>query len=139
MDKLIHITEKALDTSGVCLLVSDHENGAITSFTGTVRSSTKGKTVKGLEFEAYTPMALREMKKIAEEARKKWDLRAVAIHHRTGSLSVGDIAVVIAVSAPHRQHTFAACQFCIDTLKETVPIWKKELFEDGEVWVSAHP
>jgi molybdopterin synthase catalytic subunit len=119
--------------------VTDEKNGAITSFTGTVRSSTNDKSVVSLDFEAYIPMALKEMEKIAHEAKSKWDINEVAIHHRIGQLNVGEIAVIIAVSAPHRLNTFAACQYCIDTLKETVPIWKKEHFTDGEVWVSAHP
>lgn len=139
MAELIHISASPLHTGDVCRLVASEENGAITSFTGTVRSATRGRKVTRLEFEAYIPMALREMEKIAREAREKWPLSAVAIHHRTGTLAIGETAVVIAVSAPHREHTFAACQYCIDTLKETVPIWKKEVFADGEVWVSAHP
>jgi molybdopterin synthase catalytic subunit len=92
-----------------------------------------------LEFEAYAPMAVREMQKIAEQAFGRWPLLRMAIHHRTGVLPIGDIAVVIAVSAAHRGPAFDACQYAIDTLKQTVPIWKKEIFEDGEVWVSAHP
>jgi molybdopterin synthase catalytic subunit len=115
------------------------ESGGIDVFIGTVRNETKGKKVTRLEFEAYESMALSEMKKIAEGAKTKWPLHKLLIHHRTGLLKVGDIPVIIAVSAAHRAAAFEACRYVIDTLKQTVPIWKKEVFEDGEHWVSAHP
>lgn len=108
-------------------------------FIGTVRDSTQGKQVLRLEFEAYNNMAMREMRKIAEQAFGHWPLQAIAMHHRTGVLSVGEVAVVIAVSAAHRAAAFEACRYSIDMLKQSVPIWKKEVFEDGEVWVAAHP
>ncbi|MFQ5448659.1 MAG: molybdenum cofactor biosynthesis protein MoaE [Saprospiraceae bacterium] len=113
--------------------------GAVNVFIGTVRDSTKGKRVVRLEFEAYEPMALSEMEKIARRAIEKYQVLKVAIHHRVGALQIGETPVVIAVSAPHREASFEACQFVIDMLKETVPIWKKEIFGDGEVWVAAHP
>jgi molybdopterin synthase catalytic subunit len=115
------------------------ESGGIDVFIGTVRNATKGKTVLKLEFEAYAQMAINEMKKIAQQASDKWPVQKVLIHHRTGVLQVGEIPVVIAVSAAHRDAAFDACRYIIDTLKQTVPIWKKEFFEDGEVWVAAHP
>jgi len=115
------------------------ESGGIDVFIGTVRNQTKGKKVIKLEFEAYEPMAIAEMQKIAEQAFEKWPVQKVLVHHRTGVLEVGDVPVVIAVSAAHRAAAFDACRFIIDTLKQTVPIWKKEIFEDGEVWVAAHP
>ena len=108
-------------------------------FIGTVRNSTKGKPVVRLEFEAYESMAIKEMEKIAAQAFAKWPVQKVAIHHRIGVLHIGEIPVVVAVSATHRDAAFDACRYIIDTLKLTVPIWKKELFEDGEVWVAAHP
>ena len=92
-----------------------------------------------LEFEAYEPMAISEMRKIAEQILEKWPAKKVSFHHRIGNLEIGEVAVIIAVSCPHRRESFAACQYAIDTLKQTVPIWKKEIFEDGEVWVAAHP
>lgn len=113
--------------------------GAINTFVGTVRNQTKGKTVLYLDFEAYEPMALKEMHKIADQAIERWPIEHISFVHRVGKLEIGDEAVFIAVSTPHRKASFEACQFCIDTLKETVPIWKKEVFEDGEVWVAAHP
>ena len=113
--------------------------GAINVFIGTVRDNTQGKRVLRLEYEAYAPMAIREMEKIAQQAAARFGAKKIAVHHRVGTLAIGDAAVVIAVSTPHRKASFDACQFIIDTLKETVPIWKKEVFEDGEVWVAAHP
>jgi molybdopterin synthase catalytic subunit len=115
------------------------ESGGIDVFIGTVRNATKGKKVIKLEFEAYEPMAIAEMEKIAKQAFEKWPVQKVLIHHRTGVLEVGEVPVVIAVSAVHRAAAFDACRYIIDTLKQTVPIWKKEIFEDGEVWVAAHP
>lgn len=108
-------------------------------FIGTVRNHTKGKRVLRLEFEAYEPMAISEMQKIARRAMENYDVQRMVIHHRVGSLAIGEIPVIIAVGAAHREAAFQACKFAIDTLKETVPIWKKEIFEDGEVWVAAHP
>ena len=84
-------------------------------------------------------MALSEMRKIADDTLVKWPVDKIVIHHRTGTLNIGDVAVVIAVSAAHRDAAFGACRYAIDTLKQTVPIWKKEVFEDGEAWVAAHP
>ena len=115
------------------------ESGGIDVFIGTVRNATKGKQVIRLEFEAYEPMALAEMEKIVKQAFDTWPVQKALIYHRTGVLEVGEVPVVIAVSAAHRAAAFDACRYIIDTLKETVPIWKKEIFEDGEVWVAAHP
>ncbi|MDB5007409.1 MAG: moaE1 [Mucilaginibacter sp.] len=115
------------------------ESGGIDIFIGTVRNATKGKPVIRLEFEAYEPMAIAEIEKIAKQASEKWPVQKVLVHHRTGVLEVGEVPVIIAVSAAHRAAAFDACRFIIDTLKQTVPIWKKEIFEDGEVWVAAHP
>jgi len=119
--------------------VQDDGAGGIAVFVGTVRNHTKGKTVRCLEFEAYESMAISEMKKIAETIQDNWKTYKICMHHRVGSLGIQDIAVIIAVSCAHRKAAFEACQYAIDTLKETVPIWKKEIFEDGEEWVSAHP
>jgi molybdopterin synthase catalytic subunit len=115
------------------------ESGGIDVFIGTVRNATKGKAVIRLEFEAYEPMALSELEKIVKQAAEKWPVQKALVHHRTGVLEVGEVPVVIAVSAAHRAAAFDACRYIIDTLKQTVPIWKKEVFEDGEVWVAAHP
>jgi molybdopterin synthase catalytic subunit len=119
--------------------VMSPECGGIDVFIGTVRNATKGKKVLWLEFEAYESMAIKEMNKIASDAMEIWPIHNISIHHRTGKLSIGGLPVIIAVSAAHRAAAFDACRYIIDTLKQTVPIWKKEVFEDGEVWVAAHP
>jgi molybdopterin synthase catalytic subunit len=119
--------------------VTSPESGGIDVFIGTVRNATKGKTVLRLEFEAYDKMAIAEMQKITKQAFEKWPVQKILVHHRTGVLQVGEIPVIIAVGAAHRDAAFDACRYIIDTLKQTVPIWKKEIFEDGEVWVAAHP
>jgi molybdopterin synthase catalytic subunit len=135
----IHISDRALNPQTVIDMVSSDSCGAIDVFIGTVRNQTRNKPVLRLDFESYDSMALKEMEKIAQRARSTWPIDKMAIHHRKGVLEIGEIAVIIAVSTPHRVASFEACQFAIDTLKETVPIWKKEIFEDGEVWVAAHP
>lgn len=134
-----YISEQPLDVMACIAQVSGPASGGIDVFIGTVRDTTQGKQVLRLEFEAYNNMAMREMQKIAEQAFGQWPLQAIAMHHRTGVLSVGEVAVVIAVSAAHRAAAFEACRYAIDMLKQSVPIWKKEVFEDGEVWVAAHP
>lgn len=135
----ILVTNNALDIQAIIKLVEAPEGGAVNVFIGTVRNTTKNKEVKKLEFEAYEPMATKELTKIVDKAKKQWPIINVAVHHRTGVLLIGEVPVVIAVSTAHRAAGFEACQYIIDTLKETVPIWKKEFFEDGEVWVAAHP
>ncbi len=139
MSELIHITPDPLDTDKIVSLVSREDLGGINVFIGVVRDQTKGKKVLRLEYEAYEPMAVAEMAKIADKVVEKWPQAAIAIHHRVGTLQIGAAAVVIAVATPHRDQAFAACKFAIDTLKQQVPIWKKEIFEDGEFWVAAHP
>jgi len=135
----ILLSNKPLETEKAIQFVEADNCGAINVFIGTVRNMTKSKPVIELAFEAYEPMAIKEMRKIAELAKSKWAFQSIAIHHRVGLLQIGDIPVVIAVSSAHRKVAFEVCQFAIDTLKETVPIWKKEFFEDGAVWVAAHP
>ncbi len=119
--------------------VKDASCGGISLFVGTVRNQTKDKEVTLLDFSTYKSMALSEMQKIADQALNDYAIFRIAIHHAEGSLAIGDIPVIIAVSAAHRKAAFAACQFAIDTLKQTVPIWKKEHFIDGEVWVNSTP
>ncbi len=135
----IQIKQEPLSLNDCMTFVQEESVGGIVHFVGTVRNQTQGKKVLRLEFESYIPMAKKEMKKIAEEILKKWDIKKIAIHHRIGVLEVGEIPVIITVSAAHRKEAFEACQFAIDTLKKTVPIWKKEIFENGEIWVAAHP
>ena len=135
----IHLTKDRLNIQDCYDFVQDSSCGGIALFVGTVRDHTQGKEVNLLDFSSYEPMALKEMRKIAEQALKKFDIHKVAIHHAIGPLKIGQIPVIIAVSSAHRNAAFEACQFAIDTLKESVPIWKKEHFEDGQVWVNAHP
>ena len=135
----IQIYDTPLDLTRCVETVSLPGCGGIQLFIGNVRSTTNGKPVIRLEYEAYDTMALREMAKIVKQAGEKWEISGVSVHHRTGVLTAGETAVLIAVSAAHRHAAIDACRYIIDTLKATVPIWKKEVFEDGEVWVSAYP
>ena len=135
----IKIIKEPLNIDEVYHKALGDSSGAINIFVGTVRNKTKNKVVERLEYEAYEQMAIKEMAKIANLAKEKWPVENIVIYHRQGTLKVGEAAVLIAVSTPHRKESFEACQFIIDTLKQTVPIWKKEVFGDGEEWVSAHP
>jgi molybdopterin synthase catalytic subunit len=136
---MVAITQSELDIKVITEEVYNDQSGAVSVFVGNVRNATNGRNVLRLEFETYEKMALLEMRKIVDKAKEKWPITAASIVHRIGNLAIGDTAVIIAVATPHRADSFAACQYMIDTLKQTVPIWKKEIFEDGEVWVSAHP
>ncbi len=136
---VITITDQPLDINQITQLAHSPEAGAVNLFVGTVRANTQKKKVVRLEYEAYEPMAVSEIQKICEAAKLKWPIRKIAVSHRVGILTVGEVAVVVAVSTPHRKESFEACQFIIDSLKQTVPIWKKEIFEGGEEWISAHP
>lgn len=135
----IKIKEGELSLQECYNFVTEDSCGGISLFVGTVRNSTKDKEVFKLEFSAYEPMAVKEMKLIATSAIEKFKVHKIAIHHAIGALGIGEVPVIIAVSSAHREAAFKACQYAIDTLKETVPIWKKEFFEDGEIWVNAHP
>jgi molybdopterin synthase catalytic subunit len=129
------ITREPLDLQAEAALVARPAAGALLTFSGVVREEHLGRRVVGIEYHAYEPMALQEMARIEEEARRRWPGAAVAMAHRLGTLKVGEASIVIAVSSPHRAEGFAALRFAIDTLKETVPIWKKELYEDGYAWI----
>jgi molybdopterin synthase catalytic subunit len=135
----VEISNQPLKIQSCIDWVMTPQSGGIDVFIGTVRDATKGKVVVKLEFEAYEPMAIKEMQKIAEEAFSNWPVQKLLIHHRVGILEVGEVPVIIAVSCAHRDAAFETCRYVIDTLKQTVPIWKKEIFENGEVWVAAHP
>ena len=135
----IKISASTLNISDCIDWVMSPQAGGIDVFIGTVRDATKGKEVLSLEFESYEAMAIKEMEKIAQQAFDKWPVQKILIHHRTGVLQIGEVPVIIAVAAAHRNAAFDVCRYIIDTLKQTVPIWKKEFFEDGEVWVAAHP
>ena len=110
-------------------------SGGLVTFVGSVRDVSEGRKVRQLEYEAYEPMALEKLRQVIDEAAGRWPVQAMAIQHRLGTLAIGEDAVIIAVSCPHRAEAFAACQYAIDRLKQVVPIWKKEYGEAGEVWV----
>jgi MoaE-MoaD fusion protein len=129
------VTGEPLSFEAVSAEVVDERAGAVATFTGTVRRQSRGREVTHLEYEAYAEMAEDVMAQIAQDLEARYDLCAVAIHHRVGRLGVGEASVVIAVSAPHRQEALAACRDAIDRLKETVPLWKKEVYEGGEEWI----
>ena len=129
------LSDQPLALDRVVEEVRDERAGAIATFTGTTRLTSRGRTVLHLDYEAYEGMAESVMAEIAEEVRRRYDLCAVAIHHRTGRVGIGETSVVIAVSAPHRADALAACQDAIDALKERAPLWKKEFYEGGEEWI----
>jgi len=129
------VTDQPLSLEAVAAEVADERAGAVTTFTGTVRRQSRGREVTRLEYEAYAEMAEDVMSQLALELEGRYELCAVAIHHRVGTLGIGEASVVIAVSAPHRQDALAACKDAIDTLKATVPLWKKEVYEGGEEWI----
>lgn len=128
------VSAAPLDVAGILASVEDASCGAISSFVGTTRDTFQGKKVIKLEYEAYVPMAMKELRKLCETAMAKWEVRRMSIWHKTGDCPVKEASVVIAVSSPHRRAALEACAWAIDELKATVPIWKKEFFEGGEVW-----
>jgi len=135
-EDLYRVTEQPLSEAALTEAVAAPEAGGIVVFSGVVRNETVGRRVKFLEYEAHRPMAEVKMREIGQAVRARWPgVKRVAMAHRVGRLEIGEASVVIAVSASHRGEAFEACHFAIDRLKDTVPIWKKEYFEDGEVWV----
>lgn len=139
MKKEIKITDSALDPETCRKFVADPSSGGQVVFTGAVRNHSGNRKVVHLEYEAYAPMAQKELVRIFDRAADQFPIKSIVTHHRTGKLIVGEIAVVVAVSAAHRKGAFEACMFIIDELKEHVPIWKKEVSTDGEEWVSSRP
>jgi MoaE-MoaD fusion protein len=138
----IAIGREPIDVAALEAAVADPAAGGTVTFVGMTRRDNAGRKVIRLEYEAYEPMALGEMRRLAEEAGRRFTITRIAIRHRIGVVAIGETSVAIAVSAPHRGEAFAACRFAIDRLKEVVPIWKKEYFEGGEVWIgsqTSHP
>jgi molybdopterin converting factor subunit 1 len=138
----INIVRSRIDVAALEAAVADPGAGAIATFVGTTRNENSGRQVLRLEYEAYEPMALSEMRKLAEEAARRWGITRAAVTHRIGVVEIGEASVAIAVSAPHRAEAFSSCRVLIDRIKEIVPIWKKEHFEGGEIWVgcqTSHP
>ena len=132
---MLEITETPLSIDKVFTMVRHPGAGGIVLFLGTVRNATDKKRVLHLEYEAFAPMAVKQEAKIEEEIRRQWNVKSIFVIHRTGRMEIGDIAVIIGVSAEHRHDAFSACRYMIDRIKQDVPIWKKEFFEDGGVWV----
>ena len=134
-EDFFELTTEAIDVGAVARRVVPRRCGATVTLDGYAREWTKGRRTLYLVYEAYAPMALAEMRRLGAEAHRRFDIRHVGIVHRTGRTEIGETSVVISVSAPHRRAAFEACEWAIRELKRTVPIWKKEFFEDGEVWV----
>ena len=132
------ISEQELDEEEVAARVEGPDAGGVVSFIGRVRNHARGHSIEHLEYEAYPAMAEREMEKIVDAAAEKWPGTRVAIAHRVGRLAIGDAAVVVVAASAHRGEAFDACRFAIDTLKVTVPIWKREVATDGAYWVDDH-
>jgi len=129
------LTTHPIDITSVARRVVPPECGATVTLDGYVRQITKGRETLYLFYEAYEPMALKEMEKLIEQAKRCFEISHVGIVHRVGRLEIGETSVVISVAAPHRKAAFAACEWLIRELKRTVPIWKKEVYADGEVWI----
>jgi molybdopterin synthase catalytic subunit len=129
------IVDGPIDVTGLVSEVRTDYDGAVCTFQGVARRFSRGREVVHLEYEAYPEMAERKMAEIADEIQDKFGVDRVAMRHRTGVLQIGEASVVIAVASPHRQEAFAACLYAIDRLKQTVPIWKKEVWSDGEQWI----
>jgi molybdopterin synthase catalytic subunit len=134
-DAYFRITDAPLDVAAMHDLVLRPGAGAVSVFSGVVRNNNLGREVDYLEYEAYPAMACKIMRQIAEEVRARWDICAVAMHHRRGRLEIGEASVLIAVSSPHRREGIEACHYAIDRLKAIVPVWKKEVWADGEHWI----
>jgi molybdopterin synthase catalytic subunit len=132
---VFRVTQGPIDLSELVRCVSDPEAGAIVTFIGTTRNNNEGRRVIALDYEAYAEMAERELARIGADAEKKWQISRIAIVHRLGPVQIGEASVIIAVSSAHREAAFAASRFAIEEIKKTVPIWKKEVFEGGEVWI----
>lgn len=131
---LIQLVEQPIDAAALIKHVRGDADGAIVTFDGFVRNESHGRATQYLVYEAYAQMALEKMRAIATELHQKFAIDCAALVHRLGRLEIGETSVFIAVSAPHRAAAFEACRYAIDTLKKTVPIWKKEFFADGAVW-----
>ena len=132
---MFRVTDRPLNLQELVDFVTDPEAGAIATFIGTTRNNNEGRRVVALDYDAYAEMAEKELRRIGDDANKKWQLCRMAIVHRIGPVQITQASVMIAVSSAHREAGFAACRFAIEEIKKTVPIWKKELYEGGELWI----
>ena len=135
MEPIIQITREPLDRNALIASVSDPGTGGIVVFEGVVRDNARGKQIRYLEYDVYPEMAVQQIREILAEAERRWYVDHVAVAHRIGRLEIGEASVMIVVATPHRAEAFEACRYIIDTLKTTVPIWKKEVATNGEEWV----
>ena len=135
MEPLIQLTHDPLDRNALVTAVSSASVGGIVVFEGVVRDNARGKQVRYLEYDVYAEMAEQQIRAIVAEAERRWGVTQVAVAHRFGRLEIGETSVIIVVATPHRSEAFEACRYIIDTLKTTVPIWKKEVATNGEEWV----
>ena len=137
---MFKITSDEIELGDVIRAVETGDAGAIVHFLGVVRNNTEGREVSYLEYEAYPPMAEKKMAEIAQEIHEKWGLDRVAIIHRVGRLEIGEVSVAVAIASPHRKDAFEACHYAMNRLKQIVPIWKREVWTDGEEeWVKPDP
>jgi molybdopterin synthase catalytic subunit len=135
-EDIFEITREPIDKQGLEQRLLTGASGAMVTFDGVVRNQTAGRRVVSLQYDSYVPMAIKEMSRIGDEVRERWpEVDRIGIIHRFGELKISESSVVIVVTSPHRRIAFEACHYAIDRLKQTVPIWKKEIFEDGEEWV----
>ena len=132
---MFRVTNQPIDLSELVRYVADAEAGAIVPFIGTTRNNNEGRKVIALDYDGYPEMAEKELARIGAEAKNKWSICKMAIVHRLGPVQIGEASVIIVVSSAHRDAAFAASRFAIEEIKKTVPIWKKEMFEGGEVWI----
>lgn len=132
---MFRVVREPIDLSELVRYVTDASAGAIATFIGTTRNNNEGRKVIALDYDAYPEMAEKELRRIGDDAEKKWRIERMAIVHRIGPVQITEASVMIAVSAAHRDDAFQACRFAIEEIKKTVPIWKKEVFEGGEVWI----
>lgn len=134
---MIEVTEKPIPIEQLIEEVQDNAYGAVVTFLGTVRDYSRGKKVLHMFYDAYKEMAEKKLREIAEEIGQKWGLKDATIVHRVGRLELGEVSLLIAVASPHRREAFEACQYAVNRIKQIVPIWKKEVWEDGEGWVES--
>jgi len=136
---MFEVSSEPLNPQRLMNFVRKDESGAVALFYGVVRNNNQGRRVQYLEYDAYPGMAVKKMREVAEEVRARWPITEMGMMHRMGRVEVGEAALLVAVSSPHRREAFEACQYAVDRVKEIVPIWKKEVGEGGEMWVEGHP
>ncbi len=135
---MFEITSEVLDPAPLVEAVRRDESGAVALFYGVVRNENMGRNVQYLEYDVYPEMAIKKMREVADEVRAKYPITGIGVLHRVGRLEIGETSLLVAVSSAHRVAAFEACHFAVDRIKQIVPIWKKEVWEDGEEWIEGH-